>query len=407
MSCNLKLDIPINLVDNVLKELARTYEISGVIHCNSDDKILTLSKNKGNEESVSTPNHVINFHTHPISAYKNGKTVWGWPSGEDIRESIKFGLSGNKAHIVFSVEGLYIIQVNSCILKKLKELLNSEERGIIIFIIEEYFKCTHNFRCVDEVTKLTNKGVVISPYSYVELVNNFNLSKLIRPVNQNVIRSNSIPDIGFAEINGNKMSNLSLNQFIKQYSDINDIRLIDSKGKEEVSKKLKTSNNLYTTINKIFKKLENVDCKNTWNNKPNSWFYINFFPSVYYMNQKFLQNNKYKSPQLNDIKYLNIASNTGMDIPYIKIFSNKSEGCSIHQISRINKFSTFTSASNTSGTSGTFTTTFGNRNLTKKQNYVLFYIRYIFPYDSKKELIRKSNEFIQTHKLNIDYITSL
>jgi hypothetical protein len=120
-SCKLQLELPLNKINEINKNLFKPYEISGVIQFNSKNEVVGVSTNKGDADSVYTPNNVINFHTHPISAYKQGETVWGWPSGEDIRESIKFGLSGNKAHIVFSVEGLYIIQVNSCILKKLKE----------------------------------------------------------------------------------------------------------------------------------------------------------------------------------------------------------------------------------------------------------------------------------------------
>ena len=176
--CNIKLDIPIDLINQIQPELTQKYEISGVINCNSTHKVIGFSKNKGDKDSVYTPNHVINFHTHPISAYNEGNTVWGWPSGEDIRETIKFALAGNKAHIVFTVEGLYVIQVNSCKLKKLKNILDSVERGILIFIIEEYFKCTHNFRCIDELAKLKNK---ITPESYIHYINNFDLERLIIP----------------------------------------------------------------------------------------------------------------------------------------------------------------------------------------------------------------------------------
>ena len=130
--------------------------MSGVIYCNDDDTIKTVKKNTGSETSVYTPNNVINFHTHPIHAYNNGKTTWGWPSGEDMRETLKFALAGNKAHLVFTVEGLYTIQINPCKINKMKELLDDTERGILIFMIEEYFKTTHNFRGISEVNRLYN-----------------------------------------------------------------------------------------------------------------------------------------------------------------------------------------------------------------------------------------------------------
>ena len=40
------------------------------------------------------------------------KTIWGWPSGEDLARSIEFAINGNLCHIVFSVEGTYVMEVN-------------------------------------------------------------------------------------------------------------------------------------------------------------------------------------------------------------------------------------------------------------------------------------------------------
>ena len=88
--CKLKLNIPLSMVNDINQELVKDHEISGVIYCNDNNEVIGLNKTKGNSDSVYTPNHTINFHTHPISAYNNGNTVWGWPSGEDIRETIKF-----------------------------------------------------------------------------------------------------------------------------------------------------------------------------------------------------------------------------------------------------------------------------------------------------------------------------
>jgi hypothetical protein len=146
----------------------------------------------GSKDSVYTQNHVINYHTHPLSAYNDGKTVWGWPSGEDIRESIKFALSGNKSHIVFSVEGIYVLQVNSCKIEKIKKLTDVE-RGVLVFLIEEYFKCTHNFRCINDINMVAkgNDGKLIHPQTYVNYLNNFDLSNLIsKPVATNKNNSN-------------------------------------------------------------------------------------------------------------------------------------------------------------------------------------------------------------------------
>ena len=229
-SCKLQLELPLNKINEINKNLFKPYEISGVIQFNSKNEVIGVSTNKGDADSVYTPNNVINFHTHPISAYKQGETVWGWPSGEDIRETIKFALAGNKAHLVFTVEGLYTIQISPCKIKKMQNLLSSEERGILIFLVEEYFKTTHNFRGIEEVKSLGSKNIEITPYSYVDFINNFDISNLVssktilhkKPKNEKNEYGHSfskIPNIGFPELENDYITNIptppanSLNSF--------------------------------------------------------------------------------------------------------------------------------------------------------------------------------------------------
>ena len=172
-ACVLKLHLPLEIINGIYKNLYQENEVSGVFYVNNEDKVVSVDKNVGDSESVYTPNNVINYHTHPIHAYRNGKTCYGWPSGEDFRETLKFALSGNKAHLVFTVEGLYTIQVSPCKITKMKELLTDEERGILIFLIEEYFKTTHDFRCYEELNGLHGEGILINPYSFIDFANTF------------------------------------------------------------------------------------------------------------------------------------------------------------------------------------------------------------------------------------------
>lgn len=72
---------------------------------------------KGNSDSVQAPEGIVNFHTHPYSCYSMEETVWGWPSAEDIRETILFTQKGSVAHFVLAVEGVYMLQVNPCIIQ--------------------------------------------------------------------------------------------------------------------------------------------------------------------------------------------------------------------------------------------------------------------------------------------------
>jgi len=204
-SCKLKLNIPLELVNTINEEdLVKNHENSGVIYCDGNDKVIGINKTKGNSDSVYTPNNVINFHTHPISAYNNGDTVWGWPSGEDMRETIKFALAGNRAHLVFSNEGLYTIQVSPCKIRKMRELLDDSERGVLVFLIEEYFKSTHNFRGVKEVDDLYTKGILINPYSYVDFVNTFDIVNLLNgsKMVHNSVKSEKVSNMGHTGIHG-------------------------------------------------------------------------------------------------------------------------------------------------------------------------------------------------------------
>ncbi len=359
-TCKLKLHIPLGVINNVFKDLSENYEISGVINFNGQDKVTNASKNKGSSDSVFTPNNVINFHTHPISAYRNASTTWGWPSGEDIRETIKFVLGGNKAHLVFTVEGLYTIQVNPCKIKKMKEKLTDVERGTLIFLIEEYFKSTHNFRGVDEVNQMDSVGNTISPYSYVHFVNTFDLGNLItqKTVEHSKLPRESIlkvghtgihhmgedvdnaarycanksetfsklPNNGFPEIEENTVTTTPIKKYISP-EDCEEIDSIGTNGKEVSMFKKKVAD-LDKTLKTILRKFDSSPCTSTWNNKSGSWFFINFFPSNQY-------------PRMT--KELTRPAN-GMEIkllhePFIRIFSDKKEGCTIEHIAHTNKFS--------------------------------------------------------------------
>ena len=357
-SCNLKFNVPLSLVNDLNNELKKNHEISGVIVFDDNNRVIGLNKTKGDSESVYTPNNVINFHTHPVSAYNNGQTVWGWPSGEDIRESIKFALAGNRAHLVFSVEGLYTIQFSPCKIKKMKELLSDEERGALIFVIEEFFKSTHNFRGTEEVNKLAKRGILINPYSYVDFVNTFDLSNLlnektvthrevptesIKSIGHTGIHGNEnvnvysfgdskfsrIPNIGFPNVEGSRIRNETMDDYIDT-SDLKEARKIDDRG-EEVGFKIKNIKQLRTILKSVFEKFQQTQCEIEWNNNKNAWFFVNFFPSDNYGQQSYIENDTFKTP---DPK---IDVVTSVE-PFIRIFSNKQEGCSVNDMTKTSKF---------------------------------------------------------------------
>ena len=367
-TCKLKLHIPVeNLLNKVFSQLSQKYEVAGTIYCDESNNPVSIDINKGQAESVYTPNNVINFHTHPISAYKGGRTVWGWPSGEDIRETIKFGLAGNKAHLVFTVEGLYTIQVNPCKLKKMKEKLDDQQRGILIFMIEEYFKTTHNFRCVNEVNQLAKNEIVITPYSFIDFANSFTLNNIISTgseiykktetesiehightgihseENNNIMKYsgldknelfNKIPYSGFPEVHKNVIKCTPAKENIDSFDDL---REINEFGQENHFETAKNANAIVNRYRSIANYIDGTNkCSSTWNNKnANKWFFINFFPSIYYVQRSYLQNNRYTTPNVKFMKQITLNHE-----PFIRIFSNQKEGCNIVSIGKKNNFQT-------------------------------------------------------------------
>jgi hypothetical protein len=407
--CKLKLHIPLNVINKIYKDLDESFEVSGVINFDNNNQVLGFNRNKGNSYSVYTPNNVINYHTHPISAYNNGRTVWGWPSGEDIRETIKFVLAGNKAHLVFTVEGLYTIQVSPCKIKKIKELLDPEERGVLIFLIEEYFKTTHNFRGTNEVNRLKSNKTLINPYSYTDFVNTFDLSNLLntktiyhkKSKNSDLSKNghtgihfrdtysqvksdtpfSRIPNIGFPEMQDNIITNSTLKDYISS-DDLNDIRDITSKGGDSKMSKIKSIEKVISILNKLLIIFKTNPCKGTWNNNPNAWFFVNFFPSNHYLTKSHLNGNKYISPVKTD-NFLNTE-------PFIRIFSNKSQGCSVNTIVKINNFK-IGSGKNKENSS------FGNAELSPRQRYLMYSL--IFNSKNARDLMKKMGNGITIEQI--------
>ena len=413
-SCNLKLDIPLSEINKIFLELSKDHEVAGLIKINGNDKVIGSTKNKGDKDSVMTPNHVVNFHTHPISAYINAKTVWGWPSGEDVRETILFGLNGNKAHIVFTVEGIYIMQVSQCKLNKIKEILNPVERGVLIFLIEEYFKSTHNFRTYSDAYNLSKtSNSELNPYSWINFINNFNLNNLIK-YGKNDHRINEthkesafkIPSNGFPELEGHEIVTTKLDDYVTS-EDLSEFKEIDKYGNYSAGSKMSLKK-IKEILKVILKKFE-IPCNITWNNAPNSWFFVNFFETDYYSKKYYLNNKGKFAPPTSDIMDLVKISQKDSGNPYIKIFSTKSQGCSFNQIARKNNFNTSNTSNTNNNNSNSFgiKNTFGNSILTPQQRYLLFQEYFIFnPYERNVDKIFENiYNYIVKNKLKIDHLT--
>lgn len=154
---------------------------------------------KGKSDSVQTPNAVINFHTHPLSCYVEAETIWGWPSGEDLARGIEFALTNNVCHIVFAVEGTYIMDVNKHLLNHFlgyNNIIND-----IIHNLEKIFQVTHKHRMYynSDASGNENKHITLEDefylffmkplklkkeqnilYDWLSLVNNLSINVLIK-----------------------------------------------------------------------------------------------------------------------------------------------------------------------------------------------------------------------------------
>jgi hypothetical protein len=206
----------------------------------SNSKLDTL--NKGSSASVKTTDGYCNFHTHPMSCYFQEKCIWGWPSGEDMRETVGFMLRNNLFHLVFAIEGAYLIQVNPNFIgvlmdtKRMSNVIpdinNSKKmmsadgfRGIVVSLIETYFKATHGHRTMayniqhgQSVTTSkcdASKGCGICvPNDWINFANKFKLDNLDSKVNS---CSKLLPCSGTPEYNNTNSKAIGLEEYIKLY----------------------------------------------------------------------------------------------------------------------------------------------------------------------------------------------
>jgi hypothetical protein len=360
-TCKLKLHIPIEIVNDTFKLLQEPYENAGVFYFDKEDKLVHNDKHKGGSDSVYTPNNVINYHTHPIHCYIDAKTSFGSPSGEDYRETIKFALAGNKAHMVFTVEGVYVIQNNPCKIRRMKSLLNDRQRGILIFLIEEYFKSTHNFRCTHELNKLHKSGINLNAYSFADFASTFDIGNLLcekemeyrqpnvmsiseightgihSKENNNIMRYSGkvnetfckIPNNGFPEVTGNYFKTNCLENYI---DNTDEVYYITKDGKEYKPTKKETLASISKELKTIIKLFETNRCETLWNNKPNTWFFVNFFPCEHYIKNLHF-NGSYITPKKENCEKLYLTHE-----PFIRIFSDKKSGCTVHAMAKNSRF---------------------------------------------------------------------
>lgn len=229
-----KESIEKTLLDNKKGLLYLKVESAGEIEFNDDsckisknsERICNKKINKslkfknGKKDSVYTPLSVVNFHTHPLNCYIEAETIWGWPSGEDLAQCLNFASDNNLVHIIFAVEGTYIIDVNKLLINFLKT--DNKLYKVVKNNIEEIFKLTHKHRMIfndsnnnisleKEFNEIFLKPLELSEqsnilYSWLNLVNNLTLEKLIILSNNLSNYFKDIKKISYNEYNTNYLN---------------------------------------------------------------------------------------------------------------------------------------------------------------------------------------------------------
>lgn len=243
----------------VFKEMLKEkHEVGGILTFKNNVSQEISNISKGNKSEVLVPRGEYNFHTHPKFCYTDENAILGWPSGEDLREAIKFSLNGTRAHFVITLEGIYTIRVNPKIINILKKLSN-ERRGFALGILETYFQSTHIFRTKDFDRYLKkSKGRHVKPQDFLDFVNNFNVNQVNG--NDKCESLLSCPgQVPIFKLNCKKKCyvQMPIREYIQYYS--NDLYAIDKNGQDvglldstrllkyfdTVVKKLKTRGNVF------------------------------------------------------------------------------------------------------------------------------------------------------------------
>lgn len=271
--------IPSGIFQPLIPKLFKNKEFSGNLILGQDhnkEPILKLGQIKsGHTASVKVENGICNFHTHPYFCYTgmgepDDATIWGWPSGEDIRETLVFALRGNLIHLVITLEGIYSIEVNPYIIQILKEIQDSNIKGYIISFIEHYFKATHGFRCCDYNTNQRKK---CTPKDWVIFANEFTLNNFYLRSKDAGKCTKSLPCSGFPDYDDNyrKVSHdyKKINpKHISDYAlDGHKLRVI-SHSKTEKHKKKQTIEDYIPRFS---------IAKGSW--KKGQWFKVKFIPN--------------------------------------------------------------------------------------------------------------------------------
>jgi hypothetical protein len=231
-------------VEEMYKYLYDNIEHGGEIVLNTETKSShkVIKSSSGKLDSVDAPDSIIGFHTHPINCYNNEKTIWGWPSGEDMRETLVYGLRGSACHIVPAVEGTYTMQPNPCIISGLINIDNAVDpndypelnkkaqnwgnfvRGLIVATIEVYFRSTHVFRSTEYMEEYQD----ISAHDFVEFANIFKLENIF--TKHKISNCSKLGCNQIVKYENKRMTQIPFEKYVYEYESDTYIYYVDKNG---------------------------------------------------------------------------------------------------------------------------------------------------------------------------------
>lgn len=342
--------------DNVLNSLYKKNEYAGRLQfeLKKNEMVSSLINFKeGNSSSVETIPGLVNFHTHPFSCYNGEKCIFGSPSGEDMRELIRFGLQGNLCHLVVALEGTYVIQVNPCYLKIIKnkkfkindKIKGDTARGVVAYLIEMYFRSTHGHRSIEYNNTLKENNIEIcQPKDWVNFANKFKFSNYFSKQNK---CSKNLPCNGIPEHNSFGSSTICPIDYINTYGTDGQYKL-DIKGDAYYFNKYKDIasellNNDFDKLVNIFKEGCNKGSSIVWNSE--QWFYVKFFPNKFKIDNTFVTYNSLIKKQKDPTKIFKYwkkcqqcKNNIKLGNPYIKFHPLVNHKCKIKLGSEMKKW---------------------------------------------------------------------
>ena len=188
--------------------------------------------------TVNLPNYYINWHTHPSICYTENKCYIGWPSGQDMSILISQYPQGLLAHVLFSIEGIYFLQLSPEMMLLL-QVLDTACVSYLADLIRYFFTDLEDFRkakydperikCLEErndIDCLTydSRQKHMSLQTIINIIQTTTLSFLLNsrvdPKVQNVIdRSGECARVGMARL---KEKDLNINIFRVQYTSMED-----------------------------------------------------------------------------------------------------------------------------------------------------------------------------------------